>query len=672
MRILPSALVGTCVGLSACVFDWRVAEQLDAALVDGGADSAPNDIVPTETTLAGQSLCGSGLVLDNGNGGCVDLNECTNQLDDCDANATCNNTLGSYTCTCDSAFQDLVGDGKRCVDKCTLAACDVHAACTLSAGQTSCECSAPYRGDGSICTFDSECAALGCDGDAQCVVAASGQRACQCRRGYRGTGQQCSEIDECVEGLDDCDAHASCKNTDGSFACTCAPGYQGSGLECSDIDDCLAVPCQHGGRCADRVSGFVCDCSGTGHDGVQCQNDIKECSSAPCLNGGVCADLMNDFSCACEPGFSGKTCATDACDPNPCQHAGTCARTDQGANCLCQGTGYEGATCGMDSDECADSSHDCSKIPLATCANTPGSFMCTCPEGYMGTGHGNQGCADVNECLTTPCSADYPCANRPGGFVCTGLFADWPMPDQLGASAVKPSYTNDVNTVLDNVTHLMWERSVNASLHTVASANAYCAMAHAGFSDWRLPSKIELESLVDDGIAAPHINQTSFPGTPLSNFWTSSPYVGPIGPRNWAIDFAYGTTLLLDPTTTARIRCVRSTQTSPFVVQYSVDAVAGTVRDNRTGLTWQRDIGTVSYSFGQAEGVCSALGTAGGGWRLPTRKELLTLVDPASAIPPSIATPSPQPRARSSGRRRPLRTRTRPSSSSAPGSRHPP
>ena len=40
----------------------------------------------------------------------VDINECGG-TNDCHANATCNNTIGCYTCTCDTGF---TGDGENC------------------------------------------------------------------------------------------------------------------------------------------------------------------------------------------------------------------------------------------------------------------------------------------------------------------------------------------------------------------------------------------------------------------------------------------------------------------------------------------------------------------------------------------------------------------------------
>lgn len=59
--------------------------------------------------------------------------------------------------------------------------------------------------------------------------------------------------------------------------------------------------------------------------------------------------------------------------------------------------------------------------------------------------------------------------------------------------------------------------------------------------------------------------------------------------------------------------------------RYYVDAKNGTVYDTKTGLTWTRAIVTQS--------TCPNLTLDGGGWRLPTVQELLTLVDPTRSEP---------------------------------------
>ena len=47
----------------------------------------------------------------------TDIDECGLGLDDCHTNATCNNTVGSYICICDTGF---IGDGRVCTGTMSL------------------------------------------------------------------------------------------------------------------------------------------------------------------------------------------------------------------------------------------------------------------------------------------------------------------------------------------------------------------------------------------------------------------------------------------------------------------------------------------------------------------------------------------------------------------------
>jgi hypothetical protein len=94
------------------------------------------------------------------------------------------------------------------------------------------------------------------------------------------------------------------------------------------------------------------------------------------------------------------------------------------------------------------------------------------------------------------------------------------------------------------------------------------------------------------------------------------------------------------------VRCVRTAVDMRIAgARYMI--AAGTVYDVNTKLTWQQSPPTTKYTWADADAYCKALGATitGAGWRLPTMKELLTIVDysrHSPAIDPSAfpATPS--------------------------------
>ena len=48
----------------------------------------------------------------------TDIDECSEDQDDCDDdNAQCTNTMGSFTCACDSGY---FGDGSMCTGECCV------------------------------------------------------------------------------------------------------------------------------------------------------------------------------------------------------------------------------------------------------------------------------------------------------------------------------------------------------------------------------------------------------------------------------------------------------------------------------------------------------------------------------------------------------------------------
>jgi hypothetical protein len=151
-----------------------------------------------------------------------------------------------------------------------------------------------------------------------------------------------------------------------------------------------------------------------------------------------------------------------------------------------------------------------------------------------------------------------------GGAVATGDWAEWPMPnDQVDVTAGAPnleSYTdNHDGTVTDNVTGLMWQQAVSTTTYyTWAQAVAYCpTLTLASHSDWRLPSRIELVSIVDLGVTSgATINATYFPSTPADWFWSSSPSAGSSS-LAWSVLFDGGRMGFSDVSGPFLVRCVR-------------------------------------------------------------------------------------------------------------------
>jgi hypothetical protein len=59
----------------------------------------------------------------------------------------------------------------------------------------------------------------------------------------------------------------------------------------------------------------------------------------------------------------------------------------------------------------------------------------------------------------------------------------------------------------------------------------------------------------------------------------------------------------------------------------------GTVTDATTGLVWQSALEDINYDWNGANTYCAGLTLAGGGWRLPDRSELESLVDYTTTYP---------------------------------------
>ena len=83
---------------------------------------------------------------------------------------------------------------------------------------------------------------------------------------------------------------------------------------------------------------------------------------------------------------------------------------------------------------------------------------------------------------------------------------------------------NGDQTVTDQNTGLTWTQG-ETELMSWQEALDYCqALVHAGFKDWRLPNRAELQTLLNlSQETAPLINKRFFPAAFANYYWTSEP-----------------------------------------------------------------------------------------------------------------------------------------------------
>jgi hypothetical protein len=203
--------------------------------------------------------------------------------------------------------------------------------------------------------------------------------------------------------------------------------------------------------------------------------------------------------------------------------------------------------------------------------------------------------------------------------------------------------------VHDDVTCLDCEKSPPETTRSNDDALAYCeSLTLAGHDDWRLPTRVELASIVDVA-NSPALDPVFSGGGGFHK--TGSNWVLTID-QNGAgegTDFAWAYNLsdgivsnARSAATPDRVRCVRSGATgegfsdkaSAPPNHYS-ELSADEVRDNHTGLIWERDgDGSGLVSWEQAASYCEDLSLgASSDWRLPSVRELASLVDEARVAP---------------------------------------
>ena len=145
-------------------------------------------------------------------------------------------------------------------------------------------------------------------------------------------------------------------------------------------------------------------------------------------------------------------------------------------------------------------------------------------------------------------------SNEPRGVVASRFSVS----EEAESDAVTDSlrFVTSTDTVFDTTTGLTWQREVTHQRFAWQAAKEYAASLSFAGGGWRLPTKNELMSIVDNTQNNPSIDDKSFPGTPADWFWSSSPYASD-GFYAWVVNFGGGNSGYGDVTLSNRVRCVR-------------------------------------------------------------------------------------------------------------------
>ena len=96
---------------------------------------------------------------------------------------------------------------------------------------------------------------------------------------------------------------------------------------------------------------------------------------------------------------------------------------------------------------------------------------------------------------------------------------------------------------------------IDAITNSIGYKNSVNTSALCGYTDWRLPTKEELQGILASS-GSPRIDTTWFPNTQAWGYWTSSPYVGDSG-YAWGVNFNFGYVYDNYRSSNNRVRLVR-------------------------------------------------------------------------------------------------------------------
>ena len=151
-------------------------------------------------------------------------------------------------------------------------------------------------------------------------------------------------------------------------------------------------------------------------------------------------------------------------------------------------------------------------------------------------------------------------------------------------------------------------------------------ISYGGFSDWRVPSKHELRSLISYAGINPAYQKEIFKTVVPQDYWCGAEPFGPRPDCAWVMNFNIGSTTAKNQSLKSYGLAVRGKKLPPPQERFK-DNSDGTITDNYLKLMWQKAAnGRTSYA--QVMEMLPNFELGGHrDWRLPTMHELSSIFD---------------------------------------------
>jgi hypothetical protein len=316
---------------------------------------------------------------------------------------------------------------------------------------------------------------------------------------------------------------------------------------------------------ASGTSGATGGSMGTGG----CMNGNQQCSGGgyeTCSSGQWGAVTPCGSRQACHQNGNTSQCACTA-DP-VCNTTGSFCGADNVTLTVC-GQDTDGCYYKSSSSACTSGGCNGSAGQASCCTSTCSLNVTQCATGTsLATCQASGGC---NIYFTSSCGTGLVCERVATPSCADPQWAAWPMPNSLpdtnnGAPHPQGYTDNGDGTVTDKVTGLMWQQGWGQAATGMGfnwtQAISYCQGLTLANHDWRVPTMIELVSIIDYNVptasdgSVPLINATLFPSTPAADFWTYTTQAA-TPTAAWVVHFQSGSVIAVDKTLYPYVRCVR-------------------------------------------------------------------------------------------------------------------